>query len=93
MQRSVVLNAACPARCLILSGSSPRIATPALGPWARAFREHGFRVTLDAGHALFEHARRLRPDFPTERDRAEDLAHHVALKRLLDRARRAFTVR
>lgn len=61
--------------------------------WARQFREHGGTATLRAGHALYEYARRVRPDIPTERDRAEDLAHHIALKRLLDRASRAFAVR
>jgi hypothetical protein len=61
--------------------------------WARQFREHGGQATLRAGRALYEYARRVRPDIPTERDRAEDLAHHVALKRLLDRASRALAVR
>lgn len=61
--------------------------------WARLYRESGEQATLDAGHALYEHARRVRPDFPTERDRAEDLAHHVRLKALLDRASRALAVR
>jgi hypothetical protein len=61
--------------------------------WARQHRERTYRATLDASYALYEHVRRIRPDFPTERDRAEDLAHHVALKRLLDRASRALAVR
>jgi hypothetical protein len=61
--------------------------------WAKQHRERTYRVTLDASHALYEHVRRIRPDFPTERDRTEDLAHHVALKRLLDQASRALAVR
>jgi hypothetical protein len=61
--------------------------------WARLHGERTYRATLDASHALYEHVRRIRPDFPTERDRAEDLAHHVALKRLLDQASRALAVR
>jgi hypothetical protein len=64
-----------------------------LAYWARVYREQGFRATLDAGHALYEHARRLRPDFPTNRERDEDLAHHVALKRLIDQVAGAFSVR
>lgn len=60
--------------------------------WTRRHREHGM-ATLRAGHALYEYARRVRPDIPTERDRAEDLAHHIALKRLLDRASRALALR
>jgi len=46
-----------------------------------------------AGQALREHVRRLRPDWPTPDDRAADLAHHVELKRLLDRAADAFARR
>jgi len=42
---------------------------------------------------LWQHARRVRPDWPTPRDRNEDLAHHVELKRRLDRAADAFTRR
>lgn len=61
--------------------------------WAREFREYGGLATMRAGHALYEYARLVRPDLPTERDRAEDLAHHVALKQLLDRASRALAVR
>lgn len=61
--------------------------------WAKQHGDRTHRATLDASHALYEHVRRIRPDFPTERDRAEDLAHHVALKRLLDQASRALAVR
>jgi len=34
--------------------------------------------------------RRLRPDWPSPEERSEDLAHHVALKRAIDRAAGAF---
>lgn len=61
--------------------------------WAREYAEKGYQRTVDASRALYEHVRRIRPDYPTARDRDEDLAHHVALKRLLDRASRAFGVR
>jgi hypothetical protein len=61
--------------------------------WARQHGERTYRATLDASYALYDHVRRIRPDFPTPRDRAEDLAHHVALKRLLDDASRALAVR
>jgi len=61
--------------------------------WARQFREHGGLAALRAGHALYEYARRVRPDIPTEQDRADDLAHHIALKRLLDRASGVLAVR
>lgn len=61
--------------------------------WARLHRNQGGHSTLAISHALYEHVRRVRPDFPTERDRAEDLASHVAFKRLLDSASRALTLR
>ncbi|XYH97268.1 hypothetical protein ACMHYB_57515 [Sorangium sp. So ce1128] len=64
-----------------------------LDHWRRVYREQGSQATLQAGHALYDHARRVRPDFPTDRERAEDLAHHVELKRLLERAAGAFAVR
>lgn len=58
---------------------------------AKRYRQTRGRSGLDAGRSLRELVRSLRPDWPTERDRAEDFAHHVALKRLLDRAAHAFT--
>ena len=46
-----------------------------------------------AGRLLREHARKVRPDWPTTRDRDEDFAHHLALKREIDRAAHAFASR
>ena len=60
---------------------------------ARRYRERGAAAGFEAGQALWEHARRVRPDWPTPHDRDDDLAHHVALKRQLDRATDAFTRR
>ena len=60
---------------------------------APRFQEQGGLATLRAGHTLYEYARLLRPDIPRERDRADDLAHHIALKRLLDRASRRLLAR
>ena len=61
--------------------------------WVRRSREGDGSATLRAGHALHAYVRQVRPDYPTARDRAEDLAHHVALKQLIDRASRALAVR
>ena len=36
---------------------------------------------LETSRPLREHVRKFRPDWPTEQDRDEDLAQHVALKR------------
>jgi len=58
---------------------------------ARRYRQTRGRSGLDAARSLRALARSIRPDWPTGRDRAEDFAHHVALKRLLDRAAHAFT--
>jgi hypothetical protein len=60
---------------------------------AGRFRERGAAAGLEVAWPLWEHARRVRPDWSTPRDRAEDLAHHVELKRRLDRAARAFAGR
>jgi hypothetical protein len=43
---------------------------------------------FDAAQALYEHARAA-TDFPSASYAAEDLAHHVRLKRLIDRASEA----
>ena len=53
--------------------------------WVARYRQSGGLATMRSGHQLYEHARRLRPDFPGQRARAADLAHHVELKRRLDR--------
>ena len=60
---------------------------------ARRHREQGGAAGFAVGSVLLEHARRVRPDWPTPRDREADLAHHVALKSLLDRVADAFTRR
>ena len=58
--------------------------------WARRFREEGGDATWRAGQALREHVKLVRPDWPSEDDRAEDLEHHIELRRLLDRTAHAF---
>jgi hypothetical protein len=58
--------------------------------WARELAERGPLATFEVSQALREHMCRLRPDWPSERERQEDLAHHVALKRAIDRAAGAF---
>jgi len=61
--------------------------------WAEQYRTHGPARTLGASLTLWQYMRRLRPDWPTARDRAEDLAHHIELKRKIDRAAHAFAAR
>jgi len=61
--------------------------------WAVQYRAFGHARTLQVSQALWQYMRRLRPDWPTAEDRAEDLAHHVGLKRKIDRAAHALTAR
>jgi hypothetical protein len=60
---------------------------------ARRYREHGAGPGVALAQGLWMHARRVRPDWPTAQDRADDLAHHIALKARLDRAADAFSRR
>ena len=61
--------------------------------WVQRFRAEGPCATVDASHALFEHARSVRADFPGSRYVAADLGAQVRLKQLLDRAAHAFAIR
>jgi hypothetical protein len=61
--------------------------------WAGQHRTFGSARTVQVSQALWRYMRRLRPDWPTARDRAEDLAHHLELKRKIDRAAHAFATR
>ena len=45
---------------------------------------------LRAAEALRLHMKIVHPEWPTRRDRAADLRHHVRLSKLLARAARAF---
>jgi hypothetical protein len=57
--------------------------------WAREFSRRGPAATLEVSRLLREHMRRVRPDWPTDAERREDLSHHLALKGAIDRAARA----
>ena len=61
--------------------------------WAAEFKERGPAATVAASRALWEHARRIRPEWPTPDHSDRDLAEHLRLKRLLDRAAHAFARR
>ena len=56
--------------------------------WAREFAENGPGAAIRAAHTLWLHMRSIRPGWPSEEDRAEDLAHHVEWRAILDRAGR-----
>lgn len=54
--------------------------------WAQRFDAAGGMETFRIGQQLFEHARRLCPEWPTNQERADDLAHHVEIAGKLARA-------
>ena len=58
--------------------------------WARELDSRGPLATLEASQVLWAHMRRVRPDWPTAADRDADLADHVALKQIIDRAAGVF---
>jgi len=58
--------------------------------WARELAARGPLATLEVSQALWAHMQSVRPDWPTDSDRREDLAHHVTLKQAIDRAAIAF---
>ena len=58
--------------------------------WARELAGPGPLATFEASESLREHMCRVRPDWPSERERREDLEHHIALKRAIDRAAGVF---
>jgi hypothetical protein len=70
-----------------------RVADADREHWVQRFRAEGPSATIAASHALFEHARSVRVDFPGSRYSAADLSSQVQLKQLLDRAAHAFAVR
>lgn len=58
--------------------------------WAHEFRERGPEATFEAASILSEHLRAVNPAWPSDDERRDDLAHHVALKRTIDRTAGAF---
>lgn len=56
--------------------------------WAGEFARRGPAATLEVSRLLWEHMRRVRPDWPSDTERRQDLAHHIALKGAIDRASR-----
>ncbi len=61
--------------------------------WADTIAGQDPNAGFRAAGALAEHARRVRPDWPTAADRQRDLDHHIALKRRMDHAASALTRR
>jgi hypothetical protein len=54
--------------------------------WTDRYRDRGWADTWRRAQELYAYARRVRPDFPTARDRDQDFADHLELKRRLDQA-------
>ena len=47
-------------------------------------------ATFEASQALWVYMRQMNPDWPTDAERREDLAHHVEVKQMIDRAASVF---
>jgi hypothetical protein len=60
--------------------------------WSTRFRQDPLS-TWHAAQGLLAYVRRLRPSFPSEAARDEDLHAHIALRSRLDRAAHAFARR
>jgi hypothetical protein len=58
--------------------------------WRERYATGDWKSAWDAAQALLVHVRAVRPDFPSARDRALDLAHHMSLRERLDQAAHAF---
>ena len=58
--------------------------------WARERAARGPTATFEVSQALWAHMRQLHPGWPSAEERRADLAHHVALKRAIDRAAGVF---
>lgn len=54
-----------------------RVAAAKTAHWRQQKRGRSATEILAAGDALRRHARAVRPDWPTARDRAEDVAAHL----------------
>jgi hypothetical protein len=64
------------------------VASAKRAHWRAAAQTGDGLAAFDAAQALYEHATSA-SDFPSVSSRAEDLAHHVRDKRLIDRASQA----
>jgi hypothetical protein len=53
--------------------------------WVRELSQNPL-ATFEASQALWVHMRQINPDWPTDAERREDLAHHILLKHVIDRA-------
>jgi len=69
------------------------VADARLDYWAEQYQSRGAEAARRASSLLLEHVRRVQPGFPSDACRADDLAHHIAVRDLLDRAGRALTGR
>lgn len=61
--------------------------------WARELGEGGPSAALAVWWVLWQHLRAVRPDWPDDAQRAEDLAHHAELARKFGIAARVLAAR
>ncbi|MBK9262102.1 MAG: hypothetical protein IPM54_20145 [Polyangiaceae bacterium] len=60
---------------------------------AESYRTLGWQASRKLALSLYDHALQVSPGFPQKDAQAEDLDHHIPVKRLIDRARHAITTR
>ena len=63
-----------------------RIAEENQRYWADQYAKYGASATVRAAEQLWGHMKAIQPGWPSEAERADDLADHIRLKSLIDRA-------
>jgi hypothetical protein len=53
--------------------------------WVAEYRRSGYASTQKASLALWQHMKAIRQEWPDDTERKQDLEHHIAFKKLLDR--------
>jgi hypothetical protein len=53
--------------------------------WSAEYRRNGFIATLKASQTLWLHMKSIRPEWPDDAERRQDLDHHIAQSKLFGR--------
>ena len=54
--------------------------------WAKEYRRSGSATIQKVSQILWQHMKHIRPEWPNEQERSNDLENHIVLKKLLDQA-------
>ncbi len=66
------------------------VAVSKMAYWVDRFRQEGWQPAWAAADSLLFDMRRIRPDYPSDEERALDFSAHLSLRNRLDRAADAF---